>query len=77
MAKNKSMCFGCRDNFYNGNNSIGVKECWLYKTAKVVTRTRVGTWEPPPYKWIPIKILSCYHAEGCSFIEKIDCRIKR
>ena len=32
----KRNCIGCRDNFYNGNNNLGVKECWGFKTAELV-----------------------------------------
>lgn len=27
-------CFGCNDNFYNGNNPYGIQECWNKKSAK-------------------------------------------
>lgn len=77
MGKSKSMCSGCRNDFYNENNQYGVKDCWSFKTAKTVTRTRVGTWQNPPYKWSPMKILNCYHQEGSSFITKDDVRITR
>lgn len=76
MAKSRAMCSGCRNNFYNGNNDIGVKECWSFKSAKVVTRMRVGTWQPPPYIWNPQKVLSCYHESGASFIERSDSRVQ-
>lgn len=42
MAKSKSMCAGCRDNFYNGNNNLGVQECWNYESAKVISKKRWG-----------------------------------
>lgn len=46
MTKGEKLkhCAGCRDDFYNGNNPMGVKECWMLKTAKIVTRYRTGTW---------------------------------
>ena len=37
----KKHCAGCRQNFYNGNNDMGIKECWMLKTAKVVTRYEI------------------------------------
>jgi hypothetical protein len=75
MKKNKTMCSGCRDDFYNGHNPLNVKECWGFATAKVVTRVQVGTWQPPPYTWIPQDVLSCYHREGSAFLKRDDCRV--
>jgi hypothetical protein len=34
----KNMCLGCRDDFYNGKNPIGIQECWGFKTARVVDK---------------------------------------
>jgi hypothetical protein len=28
----------CRDHFYNGNNDLGVKECWHLKDTPIVWR---------------------------------------
>ena len=65
-TKNKALCLGCRDNFYNGNNPIGVQECWLYKNAKVVRRFRLGWWTRPtePGVFKEVTTLSCHHAPG-------------
>jgi len=60
----KSKCSGCRNNFYNGNNQYGVKECWLLKNAKVVWRIPVGHWESPPYKKKAVRIPDCWRGEG-------------
>lgn len=27
-------CAGCRNDFYNGHNDLGVKECWSREDAK-------------------------------------------
>ena len=74
--KTKDMCQGCRDNYYNqpGNSTSG--ECWMYASAVIVERTSVGTWEPPPYKWRPQKVLLCHHQDGLHWIKKNDPRIK-
>ena len=29
------MCRGCRQDFYNGNNNMGIAKCWHFKTAQV------------------------------------------
>lgn len=61
----KKYCNGCADNFYNGNNPLNVKECWLLKKAKLVNRIMIGHWENPPYKnKTIIKQPSCYHERG-------------
>ena len=31
-------CGGCRQNFYNGNNDIGVSECWSLAKSKLKKR---------------------------------------
>jgi hypothetical protein len=76
--KSKQLCSGCRNDFYNDHNPLGVKECWSYKKARIIKRMRVGTWEPPPYhpsrmKWF----FDCYHYDGgMSMIEENDPRIR-
>ncbi len=35
----KKHCRGCKDNFYNGNNPLGVSQCWSFDpNKKLVTR---------------------------------------
>jgi hypothetical protein len=65
-AKSKALCAGCRDNFYNGNNPVGVKECWLFKKAKVVRRWRLGWWVRPTERraFNECYTLDCHHAPG-------------
>lgn len=46
MKADKKYCLGCSEDFYNGNNEMGVKECWNFKTAKVITAYRIGWWTP-------------------------------
>ena len=73
MGKSRKMCLGCRDDWYNRNREGG---CWSYGSAKVVERTSVGTWQPPPYTWLPQKVLSCHRPDGNHWLEKDDCRFK-
>jgi hypothetical protein len=58
-------CSGCRNNFYNGNNPLGVKECWSLKDAKLVSRIGLGFWENPPYKGKKkVRVPDCWMGEG-------------
>jgi hypothetical protein len=68
----KQHCNGCRNNFYNSNNGLGVKECWSFEDAKIVWRIPIGNWETPPYKHKAIRIPNCYHTEsqGTHYIKK-------
>lgn len=64
------MCSGCRQNFYNGNNDLGVKECWNYSGAKVVSKKRIGLWDKPPWTHQPVvKVLNCRHEQGYVFVD--------
>ena len=64
--KSKRLCVGCRNNFYNGNNPAGVRECWSFKKAKVVRRWKLGWWTMPlsPRAFRECWALSCHHAPG-------------
>lgn len=58
-------CSGCRNNFYNGNNNLGVEECWSLKSARLSSRIPVGNWERPPYlNKKKVQVPSCYHEGG-------------
>lgn len=70
---NKKNCLGCANNFYNGNNSLGVRECWSLKSAKLVSRITIGNWEEPPYKnKKKIQVPNCYHERGSNRTHYID-----
>ena len=60
------MCSGCYNNFYNGNNELGIKECWSFKSSKIVLRWRLGWWTRPDSKGVfqAVKTLSCHVATG-------------
>lgn len=62
-------CAGCRNNFYNGNNDLGVKRCWSLPTAKLVKRKEVHRDQVPPWNQKPIKVLSCYHRAGWFYMD--------
>jgi len=65
-------CQGCVDDFYNGNNEIGVTRCWSLKTAVLVTRYRIGVWTMPlsPGAFREMRVPNCYRAQGYAFTEK-------
>lgn len=72
----KSLCKGCRDDFYNQPGNAPGGCCYSLSTAQVVERTRVGWWQNPPYTWSPQKTLSCHHAPGqFAWIKENDPRI--
>ena len=64
--KDKALCAGCRNDFYNGNNQLGVQECWSFKSAKVCTRYKLHWWTAPtvPGAFTKVTTLSCHHAPG-------------
>ena len=53
-------CTGCRDDFYNGKNQLGIKRCWNLEKAEVVYRKFVHYNDVPPWNHTPIKTLSCH-----------------
>lgn len=62
-------CSGCRDNFYNGNNNLGVSRCWSFdKKKKLEYRVGpIGNWESPPYIGKKKKLMPpCWHGDGGS-----------
>ena len=72
MSVYRKICEGCYNDFYNNKEEKG---CWSFSNAKVVSLTRVGAWQPPPYAWKPEKRMSCYYAQGYSMLPKTDSRI--
>jgi len=59
----KKYCVGCRNNFYNGNNQYGIKECWLLKDAKVVWMSKSGYYKMDFIKNEKIRTLNCFHGK--------------
>lgn len=70
MKPTKSDCGGCIDDFYNDHNPYGVKECWHFKSAKIVKRVRVGIDERPPYKHHrPQPMMDCRTEKGYALVD--------
>jgi hypothetical protein len=59
----KKHCIGCRDNFYNGNNPLGVQECWHLKTAKIVWKKEVHIDQRPPWTQKAKRLPNCFQRE--------------
>lgn len=71
-------CAGCRDDFYNDKNPMGIKECWGLKTAKLVTRYRIGTWTRPTEHgaFTKVRRFNCFHQDGSHYYEKLPNFVK-
>lgn len=70
----KVYCVGCGDNFYNGSNDMGIKECWNFKSAKVVNRFRIGWWTPQDRKenFTKVTTFNCHKEIGrFAFYDKL------
>lgn len=71
-AKSVRLCSGCDNNFYNGNNPMGVARCWSFDDAKVVKRLAIGKWQNPPYS-LQMKdrewTLSCWGSNDVLYID--------
>lgn len=70
MKPTKSDCAGCENNFYNGNNSLGVQECWSFKSATMVKARDVPISMRPPYTFPETTRPSCYKAKGYVRVKK-------
>lgn len=62
-------CRGCRNNFYNGNNDLGVDRCRLLDKAKVVWRKEVPMDQRPPWTQKAKRVLSCYRRSGYVYVD--------
>lgn len=58
--KTKELCSGCHQNFYNGHNNFGIKECWSFRSAKVVKKKFVHKNHVPPWNHAAETTLSCF-----------------
>jgi len=62
-------CSGCRNNFYNGNNELGVSKCWSMKTAELVKKVEIHVDQMPPYKNVKAVLRpNCYHRARFVFV---------
>ena len=66
--KSRELCSGCRDNFYNGNNDLGINECWCFEDSNVVKKKKVDINQRPPWDQGAIWVLSCCRMKGYVFV---------
>ena len=65
----KRNCIGCYDNFYNGNNPHSVKECWMFKEAKVIWRKEVSIDQRPPWNQKAKRFPDCYSRQRYVYVD--------
>jgi len=79
----KKYCAGCRQDFYNGNNPLNIKECWRLKSAKLVKRYKIYWWTPmdKASNFTEVKVLSCYsdleNGHGHAYLTDIPDHLKQ
>ena len=71
MAQKKDNCVGCEDNFYNGCNPYGIKECSRFKEARKAKVCIASMNEHPPFQRVESK-LNCYHQKGYVYLKNFD-----
>ena len=68
IEKQRKYCSGCRDDFYNGYNDLGIQQCWSLKDAKVVWKKKVSIHQRPPWNQKAIRVLDCRREKGYVFV---------
>ena len=62
-AERLALCAGCRDNFYNDNNPLGVKRCWHLANMQLAEVKWVHVDAPPPWENAPVIAPTCMTRE--------------
>ena len=57
----KSMCSGCRNDFYN-HSDLAPNGCWSFSTAEVVDKVGYASLHATKADTVMRKTLSCWHA---------------
>ena len=72
-------CRGCRDDFYNDHNPMGVKQCWNLKEAKMVIRYRTHRDAMPasPGAFTEVRVPSCMNGNGWYYSRTLPDFVKR
>lgn len=71
--KTTTACAGCHNNFYNGNNDLGVKRCWSADAAEIKTRFTLSVSTPMHIKeaYRKEQLPSCYKRKGYVHLDVI------
>ena len=69
IENKKAFCDGCHDNFYNGNNDMGVEECYSLKNLKLIMRKKVHINDIPPHEQEFKLYPNCYHIPKYVFFD--------
>lgn len=64
----KRNCIGCYNDVYN-HGCGGSKECWSFKTAKVIFRKEVHIDQVPPWKQKAKRFPDCYQRSRYVYVE--------
>ena len=64
----KSDCAGCYNNEYN-HGLGGSKQCWSFKTAKLIMRKEVHIDQLPPWNQEAKRLPSCYRKERYVYVD--------
>ena len=72
MTKKEKLkhCAGCDDDFYNGNNPLGVSECWSLNDAKLVWKREIHISQCPPFTQKPRRFFNCYRRPQYVYVKK-------
>jgi len=62
-------CLGCRDDFYNGKNPLGITECWRRKNARLVWRVAVHVDQGAPQRQKKRRYPDCYAQDNYVFLD--------
>jgi hypothetical protein len=74
----KRHCAGCRDDFYNDHNPMGVKACWNLKDAKIVKRYRIHRDSMPGSKgaFTEVRVPNCMYGNGWYYYKSLPDFVK-
>lgn len=61
--KRRKYCSGCHNNFYNGNNEMGITECWFLEKSEVVRKKFVHIDQRPPWNQKAEWTLNCHRRD--------------
>ncbi len=73
-----SRCRGCRDDYYNGRNALGVERCWHLDKAEVVTRWKTGITTLPttPGAFTEVRTFQCHRPRGFAYLAALpECAV--